>query len=312
MKPVHSAILLAAVSAAALPAHATIERTVEKSFTVSGAGALHIETGGGGIKVTPGADGVVKITAREKIDADSDAQADSLLKDLDLTFDQSGNDVSAIAKYERSFSAFHFGHTPVHVSFVAEVPAAFAASLRTSGGSVTVGDLNGDVNIRTSGGGIKLGKVGGKVDARTSGGGIRLAESRNEVTLHTSGGSVDVGRVGGPADISTSGGSISIDAVEQKVNAHTSGGPIRVGIVGPLKDDCVLATSGGGIHVTVDKSAAFNLDASTSGGSVRADGLTITLSAQNQSRTRLAGAVNGGGPELMLRTSGGGITIQVR
>lgn len=312
MKPLLSLVLSAGISAAILPAYGAIDRTVEKTFTVAEAGTLRLNTDGGSIQVTTGATGVVKITAHEHIRADSDAEADSLLKNLDLKFEQSGNDVSASAKYDRGMSGFHFGSTPVQVSFTAEVPAAFAADLHTSGGSISVGDLAGAVNARTSGGSIKLGKLGGRVDARTSGGSISLAEARNEVKLDTSGGSVNVGHVAGPADISTSGGSISIDSVEQKVRAHTSGGPIRAGIVGPLKGDCELSTSGGGIHVTVDKTAAFNLDASTSGGSVHADGLTITLSASNQSRTKLAGAVNGGGPELKLRTSGGGITVQVR
>jgi hypothetical protein len=80
--------------------------------------------------------------------------------------------------------------------------------------------------------------------------------------------------------------------------------------LGPLTEDCTLSTSGGGVSVTVDKSAAFELDASTSGGSVDADGLTLTLRDSNKGRSRLAGAVNGGGPLLKLRSSGGSITVR--
>lgn len=304
--------LVAAGLLAAVPfvAHAKIERVVEKSFTVQAGGKLHLETQGGEIRVTPGADGVVKITAREKIRADSDSEADDLLKKLELEFEQSGNDVSAISRYERQPLNFHWGSwPPVQVDFIVTVPASFATELRTSGGGITVGDLNAPVNARTSGGSVKLGKIGASVDAHTSGGSMSLDSATGEVKLATSGGSITVGRVEGPADLATSGGHIKIDSVVGELHAHTSGGSIRAAIAGPLKNDCVLSTSGGSVKVNVDKAAAFRLDASTSGGSVDAGGLTITLEKSDHSRSRLAGSVNGGGPLLKLRSSGGGIDV---
>jgi hypothetical protein len=62
----------------------------------------------------------------------------------------------------------------------------------------------------------------------------------------------------------------------------------------------------------VDKAAAFRLDASTSGGSVDAEGLTITLEKSSRGRTQLAGAVNGGGALLKLRSSGGDVVVKTR
>ncbi len=296
-----------------LSAHAKIERVVEKIFTVQAGGTLRVETQGGEIRVATSADNVVKITARQKIRANSDAEADELLKKLALTFDQSGNDVTASAKYERQAMGFHFGSwPPVSVDFVITVPASFAADLHTSGGGITVGDLAGKVNARTSGGGIKLGKLGATVDARTSGGSVTLDEARGPVKLSTSGGSITAGRIAGEADFSTSGGGIRIESVEGSLRAHTSGGSIRAGFVGPLKDDCSLSTSGGSVKVTLDRTAAFRLDAATSGGSVNAEGLTITIQHSNRGRTQLAGAVNGGGPLLKLRSSGGDIAVTPR
>ncbi|MBI5769764.1 MAG: DUF4097 family beta strand repeat protein [Verrucomicrobia bacterium] len=299
------------LAATALTAHARIERNVEKTFTVQAAGTLRLETQGGEIRVMPGADGVVKITAREKIRANTDAEADDLLKKLDLDFTQTGNDVTAIAKYERKPIGFNWGSwPPVQVDFIVAVPAAYATELRTSGGGITSGDLNGRVNARTSGGSIKLGRVGADVDAHTSGGNVTLDAARGEVKLGTSGGNITVGRVDGPASLSTSGGSIKVDSVVGALKAHTSGGNIRAGVAGPLKDDCVLSTSGGSVRVTVDKAAAFRLDASTSGGSVDAEGLTITLEKSSRDRSKLAGSVNGGGPLLKLRSSGGSIEVK--
>ncbi|MBI4625226.1 MAG: hypothetical protein HY736_18650 [Verrucomicrobia bacterium] len=292
---------------------AKIERVVEKTFTVSAAGTLQVDTQGGEIRVSPGSESIVKVTARQKVRASSEAEADELLKKLELTIEQSGSDVRASAKYERKGVGFHFGFwPPVQVDFIVSVPAGFAADLRTSGGGITVGDLTGKVNARTSGGGIKLGRLGAEVEARTSGGSITLEAAHGPAELKTSGGSITVGQVAGPATLSTSGGSIRIDSAENSVRAHTSGGSIRAGIAGGLGDDCALSTSGGSVHVTVDRTAAFRLDASTSGGGVDAEGLTITMEKGGRDRSRLAGSVNGGGPVLKLRSSGGGISVRTR
>jgi DUF4097 and DUF4098 domain-containing protein YvlB len=313
MTPLRTLLAASVLATTAVAAHARIDREIEKNFTVNGAGTLKVSTQGGGIKVVPGSGNAVKVTARQKIKADTDAEADEVLKKLELTFEQAGNDIIVVSRYERQPSGFRWGSwPPVNVDFVVSVPASFSTELRTSGGGINVGDLDGTTDVRTSGGGITLGKMGGTVKAHTSGGSISLAEADASVELNTSGGNITVGRVAGTADLDTSGGSIKIDSVENALNAHTSGGSIRASIRGPLKEDCVLSTSGGSVRVNVDKAAAFTLDASTSGGSVDADGLTLTLTSTSRRGGKLAGTVNGGGPLLKLRSSGGGIDIVAR
>lgn len=310
-----SRLLLVAGLAAGLvsTAYAKIERTVEKSFTVQPGGTLNVSTQGGSVTVSPSNDNVVKVTARQKIKANTDAEADELLKKLDLTIEQTGNTVTATSKYERQPMGFHWGSwPPVNVDFIVSVPASFVTDLNTSGGNITVGDLAAKVRARTSGGSVKLGKIGAAVDAGTSGGNVTLESAKGPVKLHTSGGNITAGAVTGEADLSTSGGDITIDAVEGVLRAHTSGGNVRAAIIGQLKDDCSLSTSGGSVRIAVDKSAAFRLDASTSGGSVDAEGLTITLEKSNRSRTALSGTVNGGTALLKLRTSGGNIGVKTR
>lgn len=308
-----SLLTAAALAVTTSVALARIDRTVEKTFAVKGAGNLRVETQGGEIRITPSNDSAVKITVKQKIKADTDAEADELLKKLELVLEQHGDDVVASAKYEDRPVGFHWGSwPPVNVDFVISMPANFATDLHTSGGPITVGDVNAKVKARTSGGPIVLGRIGAPVDAHTSGGPITLTEAKGDVDLNTSGGSITVGKVEGAAALSTSGGGIKIDSVVNTVRAHTSGGSIRAGILGSLKEDCDLSTSGGSVKVTVDKAAAFKLDASTSGGDVDAEGLTLTIEKSSRGRSRLAGNVNGGGPLLKLRTSGGDIEVRTR
>jgi DUF4097 and DUF4098 domain-containing protein YvlB len=305
--------LLPGLLAAGLAAsgYARIDRTLEKTFAVTGPGVLRVDTQGGAIRVTGSAESVVRVTAKQRIRADSEAEADEVLKKLELTMEQTGNDVRVVSRYERRPFGFRFGSwPPVQVDVVVSVPSRFAAELTTSGGGIAVSDLGGKALLRTSGGSISLGRMGGEVDARTSGGSIALEEAGGAVALKTSGGGIDVGRVSGPADLATSGGSIKIESASGSLRAHTSGGGIRAGLTGPLREDSSLSTSGGSVRVTVDKKTAFRLDAASSGGGVDATGVTVTLEGSHRDRSRLSGAVNGGGPVLKLRSSGGGIVVR--
>ena len=65
--------LTAGLFAAAAVASAAIERTVEKTFPVSGVGLLRVETQGGAIEVVPTGGSAVKVVLRQKIRADTDA-----------------------------------------------------------------------------------------------------------------------------------------------------------------------------------------------------------------------------------------------
>jgi hypothetical protein len=307
--------IIAAAGVAALftaTASAKIERVVEKTFQVQPGVHLKVSTAGGDVRITSSSGSVVTVVAKEHIRASSEADADALLKKLDLTISQEGNEVVASASYESGVS-FHFGSwPPVQVDFIITVPASASAELGTSGGDIVVGDLEGAVKAHTSGGDVKLGSIGGEIDASTSGGDVGLTEGRSSVKLSTSGGNVSVGHIVGPAILKTSGGDIRIESVENTLRAETSGGNVKAGFKGTLKGDCELSTSGGEVRATVSREAAFRLDASTSGGEVDASGLTITIERGGAGKSSLAGAVNGGGPLLKLHSSGGNIEIVTR
>jgi hypothetical protein len=310
MKSLVSLLTLGVLLASPAVLSAKITRTVEKNFTVQPGGNLKVRTSGGEIKVLTGPGDTVKVTATERIHADSEARADELLQDLELTIEQSGNDITAIAKYERS-GGWHFGNwPPVNVSFTVVVPAKFNVDLGTSGGDIALQSINGRAHLRTSGGNLKIDRVEGEVDGSTSGGDIVLNEGTANVRLSTSGGNIHVDRAGGEADLSTSGGDIVINSVQGRLTASTSGGNVKANIKGPLKGDCKLTTSGGEVSVSVDKDAAFDLKARTSGGEVDAAGITISIDKGGLRRSSLAGRVNGGGPELYLGSSGGDIRIR--
>ncbi|MEO6006146.1 MAG: DUF4097 family beta strand repeat-containing protein [Opitutus sp.] len=310
-----SKLFLATTLLAILPLalHAKIVRVVEKTFTVQPDGLLTVETQGGNIRVETADQTTVKVVATQTIKASSESEADSLLEKLTLTIEQQGQGVTATSKYEKKPSGLNWGSwPPVQVNFVVTVPSHYNVKVKTSGGDISVDDLMGKVYARTSGGNVTLGKISQDVDAGTSGGDVRLNEGLASVKLSTSGGNITVERAIGATDLDTSGGDIRIGSVENTVHASTSGGNVTAGIVGAFKGDCVLDTSGGNVRANVSRDATFNLDASTSGGDVKAEGLTITIEKGGSGRSRLVGKVNGGGPLLKLRSSGGDVSVVTR
>jgi DUF4097 and DUF4098 domain-containing protein YvlB len=86
------------------------------------------------------------------------------------------------------------------------------------------------------------------------------------------------------------------------VQAKTSGGTIKVGNVAC---NVLLYTSGGNIEATLPPQIQVNLKASTSGERVSSDFLVNG----EISKRKVEGEINGGGPNLILHTSGGNIKI---
>lgn len=311
MKTLSCLLTLGAFLAISAAAEAKIVRTVEKTFAVQAGGTFTGITQGGDIRIASADVAEVRVVARQTIRADSDQEADELLKDLQFRLEQQGNDVVAEAKYEKERSGFHWKNwPPVTVDYTVTVPRTYNLALRTSGGDIEVGDVKGTVKAHTSGGDLKFARIDGDLEGRTSGGDIRLEEGTAKARLHTSGGDVVVNRAGGPTTVSTSGGDVELRSVEELISAHTSGGDIRATITGPIKQDTELGTSGGEVVVHVKKGIGFQLDASTSGGDVDAEGLTLTIEKGGIRKSKLIGAVNGGGPRLKLRSSGGNIKVR--
>ncbi len=106
------------------------------------------------------------------------------------------------------------------------------------------------------------------MEIRTSGGSISLMDIEGSANARTSGGRIKVESITGDIDVRTSGGSISLEGINGSVDASTSGGSINAEVTSPNKF-IDLRTSGGSITVTVPKGRGYNLD--LDGNRVRAD-----------------------------------------
>lgn len=297
------------ISGTTVAAHAKITRTVEKTFAVQPGGRLHAETQGGNISIKTDDANEVRIVVTQVIDANSEEAANKALEKLSLNLEQKGNDVSAVATYEKRIGNMWGNWPPVQVSYTITVPRAFNLQLNTSGGNIKVGSVKGNVNARTSGGDLAFERIDGELDGKTSGGNVSLSEGTARANLSTSGGNIQIDRAGGPTTVSTSGGDIRIRSAAQLLSAHTSGGNISAQLTEAPQQDLSLRTSGGDVTVSVPRNAGFYLEADTSGGDVVTRNLVLSNSSTNKQKSKLSATVNAGGPKLNLRTSGGDIRV---
>ena len=311
------ALLIASLLVAGA-AHAATESPIHRTFNVAPGGTLTLDTDIGDVRVVPGGSGVT-------VDVKRRARNDDIMRDFDVTFAQSGNDVTVRGKYARVIRWFNWGDE-LSAQFVVTVPSTYNIHVTTSGGDVQVGDFAGDVRVKTSGGDLEVGRINGPVDCRTSGGdvkldsatgavdlrtsggGIHLGQASSTVQARSSGGSIEIHRVAGDLYAHTSGGGIVVDDALGAIDGETSGGSIRARFSQQPHADSRLSTSGGSISVSVAGNVAVDVDAHTSGGDVDSD-IPITVLGK-QSDSSLQGKINGGGPRLVLRSSGGGIHLK--
>ena len=94
------------------------------------------------------------------------------------------------------------------------------------------------------------------------------------------------------------------------LKAKTSGGSVTAAIAAQPGSRCELSTSAGSITVQLAAGVAVDIDAHPSGGHVETD---IPVTVQGEiGRSTLKAKINGGGPELYLRASGGSLHIKKR
>ena len=289
-----------------------VAQTEQRSFEATAGGRFVLDADWGKVEV-------------ETWDRDA---ADVMVERADelesLEFDEQEGTITVRArKKERGiFGWFRSDDAPL---FQITVPRRFDLDLKTAGGKIDIADIDGEVVARTAGGSLEIGEVAGSVHGRTAGGSISIADATGAVDVGTSGGTIRLGRVGGPVHARTTGGSIHVDDAQGSVSARTTGGSIRLGEVGGTLDakttggsvratlvrqpegESSLRTTGGSIDLALAEDIKLTVDARTTGGGVSSD---LPASAPvSESKSALVSAVNGGGPKLTLRTTGGSIRL---
>jgi hypothetical protein len=85
---------------------------------------------------------------------------------------------------------------------------------------------------------------------------------------------------------------------------------VEVDVTRVAENGVRLGCTNGGIKLRLPSDAKANISASVTNGGISADGLAIEVT--ESSRRRLEGRLNGGGPQVRLEGTNGGISIASR
>ena len=331
-------LLLALGVAMAAPAAWSDQRNVDRTFDVNPGGRLTVDAEGGDVTVT-GADSkqvVVHVSATASASA---------LEGMTISAEPTADGVAVIVKRNATHwlgGLLKSGSEDIRVNVT--VPRRYSADLRSSGGDLTVGklqgnatgrtsggdivvtDIEGAVRMNTSGGDVKIESVRGDVDAKTSGGDIHAQSVRGNLEAHTSGGtvraeqvsgSVKLGSSGGdvladgitgPIAARTTGGDVRLEKIDGAIQANTSGGEIGVELVGANRGIDV-STSGSDIFLQLPSAVTATVDASAGSGKVKSE---LPITGLLDGKSKVQGTINGGGEPIRARTSGGDIVLQAK
>jgi hypothetical protein len=154
---------------------------------------------GGSVKITGGADKVVRIKVTD---------AGRPCGDCGVTLEQSANGLQL-----HSTRAASAGK----LQFEIEVPEHFDLELASAGGEVSIEGVDGEIKGATEGGALELRRLSGIVDLQTKHGNVTLRESYASGRVFTTEGRVLLEDVGGTVAGSTGSGKLIERRVERPV-----------------------------------------------------------------------------------------------
>jgi hypothetical protein len=186
------------------------------------------------------------------------------------------------------------------------IPRQFDVSIRTADGDVTVGDLNGSLDLRTADGDVAIGTVSGVVEAHTQDGDVVVGDVEGPlVSIRSQDGDLSVGALAvQEAVIETQDGDVSVESVTGEVRVDTHDGDLRIGLTSV--DGASIRTGDGDVTVYLPETFTADVD-------IQSESIDIGEAFRvigTVSRHRMKGTMNGGGPPLTVRTGDGSVTVR--
>ncbi len=276
---------------------------VEKEFATADGKKLEVDLKtGGAIAITGWEKGTVSVKAFRK---GSDAG------EVEIEMKETSWGVLVSSEFPGSRR-----HKNASIDLEIRVPRRYDLSLLTTGGEISIEDVDGTIEGETMGGELHLRQLKGSLRLQTMGGAIRLTDSEVDGKVKTMGGDVLLQNVAGNVDARSMGGKVIQKNVhgreeagdDHEVKISSMGGELGID---DAPNGADLHTMGGNIHV---KSAKKFVKASTMGGSVGIDDVDGWVEASTMGGpidVRMSGDPAKGDRHVSLRSMGGEITLAV-
>ncbi len=284
------------------------ERIQKLEWPVGDHPIIKVETFRGEIRVLPSQSGQVKFSLLAEAGGPN---AESWLNQISVQVQPFGAGMSIAVKRSGLRLDLTLERQPRReITLVLEVPQICSLDIKSESGRINVADdIKGRLRARASRGDVFFGRVGGSADIEVRSGNISVGRVEGDLVARNGYGDIQVGTVKGMADLTAEHGSIEVINSFGGLVAKATKGNIEAGMSRYLAQDSSLHAVAGNVIVDVDPDSALTVDARTTWGKVRT-AVEVAETTGKQNKFRLAGSLNGGGPLLALKASGGNVHIR--
>ena len=292
------------VVGSALCAASTPQGTFEKTYQVNGGVDLKVFTHSGDISVRKGPAGTVSVKGKIFVGnrwMEGDRQRDVSVIEQNPPVHQSGNNVQVDYVEVKN----------VAVAYEIMVPADTTVQTKSGSGDQVVEGTESSVDLTTGSGDVRLRDIKGNVQLHTGSGDVEAEQLTGRLEAEAGSGDIRLtGVSGGDARVRTGSGDIEIRDVNASLSVQTGSGNLTA--EGAMAGAWELRTGSGNIQLRLPSQANFELDATTSSGSVVVDH-PVTMTVQGNlehAHKNVRGTVGTGGPLLTIHTGSGDVRIE--
>jgi len=132
-----------------------------------------------------------------------------------------------------------------------------------------------------------------------------------EVRVTTVNGGIELSGLKGRITAEATNGGVKAHDVSGAIDASTTNGGVEVELARVAESGAKLGCTNGGIKLTLPADAKATISARITNGGINTSGVNIETTGEN-SRRRLDGRMNGGGPRIDIEGTNGGIRIASR
>jgi DUF4097 and DUF4098 domain-containing protein YvlB len=299
-----SALLLISLCVTSLPALAGIEGSFDRSLKVSGPATLEIYTRSGDVSVKTGGAGTIAVTGKIWVNdhwwSSGTHRGDVSEVEKNPPIQQNGSNIRIDYPNSRDIS----------INFEITVPPDTTVRTHTGSGDQRMEGLKAAAELESGSGDMRLGDLSGGLRLHTGSGDVEARDISGQFTAEAGSGDIELEQKGaGNVEVHTGSGNIELHNLRGALHAEAGSGDMTID--GAQTGPWELRTGSGNVEVRMPGDAAFDLDATTSSGSLTIDH-PVTMTVQGdveRSRHSVKGHVRGGGSPLTVHTGSGDIRI---
>jgi DUF4097 and DUF4098 domain-containing protein YvlB len=291
------------VLATSLASFASVIGTFDRSFQVSGPVDLEVLTRSGDITIHNGAAGTVLIHA--KIHSGNSWFGGEHKEDV-----QALQNNPPIRQNGNSIRVDYVNINNISIDYDIVVPENTALRAHTGSGDQKIEGLQGNIDLESGSGDLQLARLSGEMRFQTGSGNVKGHELAGPARIKAGSGDIDIDETAaGDVDIRTGSGNITVNGINGGFHAEAGSGDIHG--KGLPKSMWNVRTGSGNVTLNVPGDAAFDVDISSSSGSVTM-GHPVSTTVQGrieETRKSVVGKVRGGGPTISVHTGSGDVAL---